>query len=52
MQVGPGDKVRITCTWDRSRDPNRAPRYIMFAEGTEDEMCFATYGFIAERSGS
>jgi hypothetical protein len=42
-------------------DPNRAPKYIVFAEGTEDEMCFGTYGLIpddqtrrdvASRSGS
>jgi len=48
IRVAAGDTIRISCTWDRSRDPTRPPRYIMFAEGTEDEMCFAAYGIIAD----
>ena len=48
VHVGPGDTVRISCTWDRSRDPARPGRYIVFAEGTEDEMCFATYGLVTD----
>jgi predicted nucleotidyltransferase len=38
-----GDTVRIECRWDRSQRPLDTPRYIVFAEGTEDEMCFSTY---------
>ena len=43
VPVQAGDTIRIECSWDRSQryDPN--PRYIAFAEGTEDEMCFSTY---------
>jgi mono/diheme cytochrome c family protein len=42
IEVKKGDKVRIECNWDRSTQPKREPRYIVFAEGTQDEMCFAT----------
>jgi mono/diheme cytochrome c family protein len=42
VEVRKGDKVRIECAWDRSTQPGREPRYIVFAEGTQDEMCFAT----------
>lgn len=40
--VEPGDTVRLTCTWDNSasRD-NPEPRYIVWGEGTNDEMCLA-----------
>ncbi|MEM9711154.1 MAG: hypothetical protein AAGA17_02950 [Actinomycetota bacterium] len=35
--------VRIECEWDRSRrDPRLEPAYILWADGTDDEMCFAT----------
>jgi hypothetical protein len=48
IHVNAGQVVRLSCTWDRSLDPNRAPKYIVFAEGTEDEMCFGTYGLIPD----
>ena len=40
--------MRITCSWDRSLEPNRPPKNIMIAEGTEDEMCFNTYSLIPD----
>ena len=43
IPVHRGDRLRIECSWDRSQRNDSAPRYITFAEGTEDEMCFATY---------
>jgi polyisoprenoid-binding protein YceI len=43
VPVKRGDTVRIECRWDRSQRPLDTPRYIVFAEGTEDEMCFSTY---------
>jgi hypothetical protein len=46
VQVAKGDTVRIECSWDRSLDPTRTPKYIVFAEGTEDEMCFSTYSLV------
>ena len=40
--IEPGDVVRVECTWDRSLIEDGAePRYIMWAEGTEDEMCYS-----------
>ena len=46
IHVTGGETIEMSCTWDRSLDPNRAPKYIVFAEGTEDEMCFGTYAMI------
>lgn len=50
IHVTRGDTVQMDCTWDRSLDPNRPQKYIVFAEGTEDEMCFSTYALIPDRS--
>jgi len=49
LHVTAGQHIRMECSWDRSLDPNRAPKYIVFAEGTEDEMCFSTYAIIPDR---
>ena len=48
IHVQAGQTVRMECSWDRSLDPNRPPKYIVFAEGTEDEMCFGTYALIPD----
>lgn len=48
LHVKAGQVVRLDCAWDRSADPARPQRYIVFAEGTEDEMCFATYSLIPD----
>lgn len=40
LQVSRGDNIRMTCTWDNTLSEN--PRYVVWGEGTEDEMCFAT----------
>lgn len=38
----PGDTIRVECSWDRSRAAaGKDPRYIVWAEGTNDEMCFS-----------
>ncbi len=35
------DTLRIECEWDRSlRDPKLEPSYVLWANGTNDEMCF------------
>jgi Copper type II ascorbate-dependent monooxygenase, C-terminal domain len=46
--VGPGDTVRVRCTFDNSRAAQPvvrakqlAPRYVVWGEGTTDEMCLA-----------
>ena len=41
--IGATDVVLIECGWDRERrDPSLDPAYIVWADGTNDEMCFAT----------
>ena len=42
ISVERGDNIRVTCNWDRRLRHDPDPRYIVFAEGTEDEMCFST----------
>jgi mono/diheme cytochrome c family protein len=51
MKVERGQPLRLECSWDRDADPLRDPKYIVFAEGTEDEMCFATYALIPDDQG-
>jgi polyisoprenoid-binding protein YceI/mono/diheme cytochrome c family protein len=48
IHVEAGQTIRMECSWDRALEPNRSPKYIVFAEGTEDEMCFGTYGIIPD----
>ena len=48
LRVTKGQVIRMECSWDRSIDPNRTPKYIVFAEGTEDEMCFGTYALVPD----
>jgi len=38
VQAGPGDAVRVTCRYDTSLRRG-APRYVLWGEGTTDEMC-------------
>lgn len=40
--VEAGDTLRVECTWDRALLPTPRARYITWAEGTEDEMCYST----------
>jgi polyisoprenoid-binding protein YceI len=49
IHVTQGQTIRMDCAWDRSIEPNRAPKYIVFAEGTEDEMCFGTYSLVPDK---
>jgi hypothetical protein len=36
-----GDIIRLECTWDRSLRPsNLEPSYVLWADGSDDEMCF------------
>ena len=48
LKVKAGQPLLLECSWDRAADPLRAPKYIVFAEGTEDEMCFGTYSLIPD----
>ena len=39
----PEDVIRVDCSWDRTLiHPSLPPRYILWSEGTEDEMCYST----------
>lgn len=41
--LNPGDSLTIECQWDKSRrDADLEPAWIVWADGTNDEMCFAT----------
>ena len=48
LHVAAGQTIRMECSWDRKLDPTRPEKYIVFAEGTEDEMCFSTYAIIPD----
>ena len=46
LRIGPGDTIRVSCTFDNSRSAQPvvggrqlAPRYVLWGEGTTDEMC-------------
>jgi hypothetical protein len=46
LHVGPGDTIRVSCTFDNSAagqpvvgSKQIAPRYVLWGEGTTDEMC-------------
>lgn len=42
LRVERGDVIRVTCTWDRGQRHETEPRWIVFAEGTQDEMCYTS----------
>jgi hypothetical protein len=48
VQVGPGDTIRVRCSFDNSKadqpvvgTKQLTPRYVLWGEGTTDEMCLA-----------
>ena len=51
LSVGPGDKLTISCTHDaslRTKIPSLEqlpPRYVVWGEGSSDEMCLGILGF-------
>lgn len=47
LQFERGDTIRMTCRWDNTLSEN--PRYVVWGEGTEDEMCFATIMVVESR---
>ncbi len=43
IQISGSDTIRLECSWDRSkRDADLEPAYVLWADGTDDEMCFGT----------
>ncbi|MBM3663170.1 MAG: hypothetical protein FJW94_09865 [Actinobacteria bacterium] len=49
IPVVQGDTIRVECTWDRGTRPDQPLRYLVFAEGTDDEMCFSTMTVVPRR---
>lgn len=49
IRIEPGDVIRYECAWDRSLQPSWEPHYILWSEGTEDEMCFSTVAVIPDK---
>ena len=41
VQVARGDVLRMTCRWDNRLSDE--PRYVVWGEGTTDEMCFGSF---------
>ncbi len=48
VTIGPGDTVRVRCTFDNSKagqpvigSKQLTPRYVLWGEGSTDEMCLA-----------
>jgi hypothetical protein len=48
VSVGPGDTIRVRCSFDNSTadqpvvgSKQLVPRYVLWGEGTTDEMCLA-----------
>jgi len=55
LAVGPGDTIRVSCTFDNSKADQPVigtkqlmPRYVLWGEGTTDEMCL---GMLAVAAG-
>jgi len=40
FQINRGDVLRMSCSWDNTLSED--PRYVVWGEGTADEMCFGT----------
>ncbi|MFL5952519.1 MAG: monooxygenase [Gaiellaceae bacterium] len=54
VTVGPGDTIRVTCSFDNSKDgqpvvgtKQLTPRYVLWGEGTTDEMCLGMLSIAA-----
>ena len=48
VRIEAGDEILIECRWDRDRKPQKVPSYIVWNEGTEDEMCYSTISVVAD----
>lgn len=47
VEVGVGDTIRVECWWDNSD----GERYVVWGEGTQDEMCFHFMRFLPREEG-
>lgn len=48
VRIEAGDEILIECRWNRDRKPQTEPSYIVWNEGTEDEMCYSTISVVAD----
>lgn len=55
IEVAPGDRIRMTCTWDNSPENQpliggvrQTPRPVTWGEGTLDEMCLGGVTIVPE----
>ncbi|MEE9416249.1 MAG: YceI family protein [Acidimicrobiales bacterium] len=48
IRIKANDIIRFECAWDRSLQPTWEPKYVIWAEGTQDEMCFSTVSVIPD----
>ena len=48
IRIEKGDTVRFECWWDRSLQHMEEPRYIIWNEGTVDEMCFSVITVLSD----
>jgi len=51
IQVTQDDVLRFECTWDRALANFDEPRYVIWNEGTVDEMCFSSVLVIPDTTG-
>lgn len=40
--INSGDVIRVDCAWNRERAPYEAVGYILWSDGTGDEMCYSS----------
>ncbi len=50
ISINKGDIVRFECWWDRTLQELPEPRYILWNEGTVDEMCFSSITVLPDRT--
>ena len=48
VELQPGDTIRVECWWDNSD----GERYVVWGEGTQDEMCFHFTRFLPREAGA
>ncbi len=48
IRIERGDMVRFECWWDRTLQFMPEPRYIVWNEGTVDEMCFSSIAVLPD----
>lgn len=42
IEIDRSDVIRVECTWNRERAPYDAVGYVLWSDGTADEMCYSS----------